>query len=381
MSAAPSVAAIVTVTNPASSGYWVYLACIASLCRVMDEVVVIDGGSDDGSLERLRDWLGADAARMRVIADEAVYWGRGDAFHLHQINVSYDHVLRGLEHDWVFAMPADQVAWGWDPAALRRTLREHDGAAYASFHRSKVLNGTPSRRVDQRGIAVNLARCRARGIHLCWGDAGGRAGDFPLRGERKSTYLDPANGSRRTIYAGTELPPEALLELECGTYGHFFLTPEQAMEKSRRWDRVAARYYGYPPAGDREIRLRQRIPSCARWLPRATVGAWEFPPEMERVVREHYHEGMLGGAVDESRGRPRAATRALLAAGRRVGAGLLRLRGFPVLRDLHAWADLDGPDPEPVDVAAAYERQDEVLGLRPARGRARAAASAGAGRP
>jgi hypothetical protein len=339
----------------------------------MDEVVVIDGGSDDGSLELLRDWLGADAARMRVVADEEVYWGRGDAFHLHQINVSYDHVLRGLEHDWVFAMPADQVAWGWDAAALRRMLRQHGGAAYAAFHRSKVLNGRPARRMDQRGIAVNLGQCRARGIHLCWGDAGGRAGDFPLRGERKSTYLDPANGSRRTIYAGTELPPEALLELECGTYGHFFLTREQAMEKSRRWDRVAARYYGHPPAGDREIRLRQRIPAWSRGLPPATVAGWEFPPEMARVVREHYREGMLGGAVDESRGRPNAATRALLAAGRRAGAGLLRLRGFPALRALHAWSDLDGPDPEPVDVAAVYRRQDEVLGVRRAGAPARAA--------
>jgi hypothetical protein len=356
------VAAIVTVTNPASSGYWVYLACIAGLCRVMDEVVVIDGGTDDGSLELLRDWVGADAARLRVVAGDAVHWGRGGAFHLHQINVSYDRVMRELEHEWVFAMPADQVPWAWDAAALRRMLAANRQATWASFYRSKVNNGVQLRRMDTRGIAVNWARCRERGLPLCWGDSpDGRAGDFPIRALRKSTYLDPSNRSLRTIHAGTEVPPDAVLDLECGTYGHFFLDAGQALAKCRRWDDVASRYYGRAPVAEAEIRLRQGLRPAERHLSREQVMAWEYPPEMRRVVAERYRVGMLGGAVART-GRLDGALRLAYAAARAARSRLLRARGYPTLRDEHAWAALEEPDPPPVDVAEVYRRQDALLG-------------------
>ena len=98
-------------------------ACIASLRRVCDEVVVVDSLSTDRTCELAR------AAGARVIPQE--YLGEG-----RQRNVTE----RSAAHDWILALDADERLDDEMAAAIRALPLDEADTAY-SFNRKSFVGG------------------------------------------------------------------------------------------------------------------------------------------------------------------------------------------------------------------------------------------------
>ncbi len=97
------------ITNPLSSGYLAYLACVESWARVADKVVVVDGGSTDGSIPLLIDWIGQLANKMHVISTPETSWGKGQMWCWPQIAINRQVGFASLATDWAVHVDADHV--------------------------------------------------------------------------------------------------------------------------------------------------------------------------------------------------------------------------------------------------------------------------------
>ncbi len=134
------ISAHTLITNPYSSGYWAYLPAIQSFLDVADEVIVVDGGSTDESLEKLKTLRGQE--KLKVFSSDLTYWGKGDNWEWPQIAINRQVGFDLCEGDWAIHFDADYVLPDFEQEALLRELEYYrdKGILYA-FKVVGISNG------------------------------------------------------------------------------------------------------------------------------------------------------------------------------------------------------------------------------------------------
>jgi glycosyltransferase involved in cell wall biosynthesis len=133
LSLVPAISVVMPVHN---GGDYLDLAVRSILGQTLSdfEFVILDDGSTDGSLERLRGWARSDQ-RIRLIENER----RSGAAN------SSDQVVRAASAPLVARMDADDIA---EPARLERQAR------VLADHPDAVMVGTLGETIDDRGRRV-----------------------------------------------------------------------------------------------------------------------------------------------------------------------------------------------------------------------------------
>lgn len=298
----PTLGAALAITNPLSAGYLAYLAAAEAYAGFCDELVIVDGGSADGSVETLLEWLepGLNSCKIRIVRDEETHWGEGDAWHWAQIMVNLNRALQELDCDWAFVFGADYVGVTSSETkeSLRRELAGLGDAWWVSSRRGKPIDGRIEHDIDTRNVIINLTKARESGVRIGFGLAStGLFSDWPLELSESAFFRDPQTGTRKQFLRGEQVEAGGNSSLEFIAYGHFFYTLEQVDSKILRWEWAVSRFTGDAPARLGELRLRHGVHSIVGFHDKAEVLSWGHPPEMERVIREYYRPGMIGGAI------------------------------------------------------------------------------------
>lgn len=230
------------ITNPLSTGYYISLCSIQSYLDFADEVVVVDGGTDDGSLERLQGLRGAE--KLRIISDEFTQWGLGDLWERPQFAVSREIGYRACSGDWVLCFESDHVLPQNACHTLRSELsakKEH-GLLY-SFPLRRCRGGSMHLDTKKRKWwCLNKRLIEARKANIIWGVHTTGGNERPVTATKSCSFIDPANGLLKSYWMGDYFPEDGTLQPRLDVYDHFFFTEDQMQTKLQRFENMRARW-------------------------------------------------------------------------------------------------------------------------------------------
>ncbi|MFP4038780.1 MAG: glycosyltransferase family 2 protein [Candidatus Nanohaloarchaea archaeon] len=145
----PTIGGVFTVRNALDVGY-PFLESLVSAIPIMDELVVVDGGSDDGTLDLLEK-LADTYPIITVVEREELNPTTG---HDH-IDSQVMYAIEMLDTDWVMEIQADEV---WDTfrlPALTRLINKADSSGANSIRMPRIHCHTPN---GFNFLAVRLVR-------------------------------------------------------------------------------------------------------------------------------------------------------------------------------------------------------------------------------
>lgn len=291
---------ILTITNPFSSGYLSYLAAVSAWIKIADKVLILDGGSNDESIEVLFQKIGT-CPSVEVIKNEIVHWGKNDNFNVSQLAVNLNYGLSLINTDWAFAFSTDYIPYKWDRKKLEDELKKYENEYWVKTYVGKPVNNKIIHRYNQRNVIFNLKKIKNDKLNIGFGinKSNNIGSDFPIIFEEKSSFIDPINRFEKTIYKGSILKADSTINLECIAYGHFFYNKEQLEYKVQRWDRAFSRFIGIAPARLKQLLIWHNVPRGKKYYSKEEVLMWDHPEEIKEVIEEYFTEGMIGGIIDE----------------------------------------------------------------------------------
>jgi glycosyltransferase involved in cell wall biosynthesis len=277
------------VTNPQSTGYAICLPAIQSFLDFADEVIVVDGGSDDGSLEALAKLRGAE--KLVVHASDETWWGPGDAFSRAQFGIQRQAGYERCTGDWAIAFDADHVLHEREHAPLRRALEERSAAGILyGFDLVECANAAYRPIEKKKWWCVNRRLALATGSDLVWGLKTGTGGnERPVRSEKQESFLDPVRGTRKHYWTGRAFPESGLLGVALHKYDHFFFDEAQLAAKLERFERMRARWEQRAPAA---------VAPDARPFERIAPAAFLASDDHPRAFREFFEDWMHRADTD-----------------------------------------------------------------------------------
>jgi hypothetical protein len=189
-------------------------------------------------------------------------------------------------------------------------------------------------------------------------------GDFPLRATHRSIFLDPETKVQKPLMGGSKEDHLGVLDVECGSFGHFWYNMQECRSKIQRWDQAASRYDGNAFRRPRELFLLNGLN-----LYRASTdfNIWdssELPAQFRELLPKLFESGMLGGTSHGSGIRERLTRieRKLWGILRKMSTIRARRRGLQGIKDSVVWKSLDSGNPTPTDISDVVIQQNKASG-------------------
>ena len=216
------------VTNCVSSGY-PCIESIKSFANLCDEVIVVDGGSTDGSLKKL-----SKIDKVKVIQGEE--WPRDFDWTIlgRNLKIGYEN----CSGDWAFHFDADYIFHEDDVKEFRKQLEKCNQPAVEV---AKI-----------NFISVN--NCLPKGYYSLVANKGYKVITYGIpvnfKGEKSATFLQPIAKSGydkdSNLPSGTPVNRKSMridrINLPIYCYDFIFMTKEQVTEQRVRFDNAVNRY-------------------------------------------------------------------------------------------------------------------------------------------
>ena len=287
------------ITNPLTSGYLSYLASIESWARIADQVIVVDGGSVDNSIDVLREWLGPLSSKVTVVAIPETEWGKEDSWEWPQLAVNRQVGYSLLDTDWAIHIDADHVLCdGTSKENVLFELSKHPEALLLNYWVSAFSYGSLGKRIRKRPWIINKKLALQKGIDVAYG-VGGRTVavvERPIFPRSVGSFVDPLSLQNKQYFIGDLIEPDGTVNMDCVRYGHFFFTAQQCLHKSKRLDKAYSRFAKKSHSRDLELILKHALPRNGKGFHFAKdeLLLQDHPSSIKRVFESYYSEDMLG---------------------------------------------------------------------------------------
>jgi len=140
------------------------ILCLKEFC---DEVVVVDAGSDDGTIEILKS---LEDSKTKIIYLDKEEWD--SQYGREKLNYFTNKAIEQLTAEWNFNLQADEITHEKSYQSIRDAINSNIGEAYMC---SRInLWGSPYKQLD---VPLNRMPCSiqvirlAKSIYRSWGDA------------------------------------------------------------------------------------------------------------------------------------------------------------------------------------------------------------------
>ena len=218
------------ITNPEEAGY-PYLESIESFANLCDEVVVVDGGSTDGSLEEI-----AKIDKVKIIQGQE--WERDFDWTVMPKNLQIG--LEACSGEWAFHFDVDYIFHEDDVKELRELIAKTDMPAIEV----RKVNFVLINENFTKGYFPLIINKSYNAVQYGIGK--------DLKGNKSSTFLKPISkkGSKNKdgLYEGDVLQMSSCRlersQIPIYTYDFSFMDKEQIIEQRTRFDNSLAGYKG-----------------------------------------------------------------------------------------------------------------------------------------
>ncbi|MDA9781128.1 glycosyltransferase family 2 protein [Amylibacter sp.] len=155
------ISLLITCTNPTKLKYLTFFATVKSWHKKVDEIIISDGGTTDGSFERL---TAEERSKCKIISNDNTKWEINEGFSPNHINSMLNEGIRHASGDWLFIIGADFVLDEIDRESLEKELHASQEDFWVRFSRRKAKTyeaNNWSYEYDSRGtVALNLNMVR-----------------------------------------------------------------------------------------------------------------------------------------------------------------------------------------------------------------------------
>lgn len=221
----------VNITNPEYNQY-PYLEAIASYCDLADEVVIVDGGSTDGSLEKIKQLN----EKIKIVEN---LWPQ-DEWSWEQIGVNTNIGFENCTGDWAIKVDIDYIFHENDIpqiiAILRKQLNNKIPSIACSFDKNLFILADGYYHKSKMPIAVNK---RDYGDLLAYGAAFNKDPDFMWAIFKRKKIND--------IWVGDTIYDKELLIKNIGAsiwvYSFTFMTKKIMEERRPVFDLAYIKYH------------------------------------------------------------------------------------------------------------------------------------------
>ena len=128
------ISLVTTATNPLSNNYLTFYACINSFAKIVDEIIVVSGGTLDGSFSSK---LITDDAKKKLIIVEnnKTYWDYENKFSSNQINNMINEGLKICNSNWAIVSWSDYVLNADSKASVIQELNDNKDEYWLKYNR------------------------------------------------------------------------------------------------------------------------------------------------------------------------------------------------------------------------------------------------------
>ena len=234
-----SISAHVNITNPKIQGF-PYLESINSFAHACDEVIVVDGGSTDESLEKI-----AEIPKVKIIQGHK--WEKEFDWSIMGKNLQVGY--EACSGDWAFHFDADYIFHEKEVAKLRVTIESEHLPAIQVKKINFVL-------VDEcfSKISIPILINKKQYPSLAYGIGKDE------KGNKVSTFLRPITKKGKKIdglYHGDSIYRNTarlcFSDLHVYTYDFTWMRKEQVKEQRSRFERSIAKFVGREPASEEKV--------------------------------------------------------------------------------------------------------------------------------
>ncbi|RJQ60607.1 MAG: hypothetical protein C4517_10105 [Stygiobacter sp.] len=357
----PSIGLVTTSTNSLSRGYLGFFACIDSWSKVVDEIVIVDGGTTDTTYEVLDQWC--ERHIYRIVSDPVTYWNLHGCWHLGQWDINTKYGLDKLNTDWAVVVPADTVVDVDSAKNLKEILLNFPNEYYLKFNR-KRFSLNDQIQPDVKWYIINLKKLRSENIEIGWGidSTVNTLSDYPLILKKVSRFIDPINNIQKSFYSGIPLISNQVIPIITWSYGFYFFRIDQALNHLKDFYSIyVLRYMGNKPQNNSWFMTRENLLKCSTHVLRSNEFKKPHIHEIKRLLDVFYSNEMIGIMFRERSNNNLYVN--FDKASKYIYNFYLWVKKFPYLNKYHEWYELNSEAATILDIKRIYKLQDEFLPL------------------